>query len=363
MLSGCMAMRNFGRRLFFGFLEKVASTHDARVIWSRTLKGQLGWRPAVPFRNCDAHPYPDIGPVSSNGRPRCEDAPIFITGRFRSGSTLLWNLFRNIEGMTAYYEPFNERRWYDATARGDWVDPSHKNTGDYWNEYVGCDSLKELYREEWTSRNLYMDAGFWDPIMKRYVECLIERAPGRAVLQFNRIDFRLPWFRANFPDAKIVHLYRHPRDQWCSTLIDPQCFPQNGTMREFVSRDKFYLRTWARDLEFHFPFLAEEFVSHPYQMFYYIWKLSYLFGSHYADLSMAFEDLTDNAAKQLQALFGGLGIREYDMSKLQGLIHPPEPKRWVEYADDAWFRSHEAACEKVISDFLNTRPAGTPFGD
>ena len=40
--------------------------------------------------------------------------PIFITARFRTGSTLLWNIFRHIEGCTAYYEPFNERRWFDA---------------------------------------------------------------------------------------------------------------------------------------------------------------------------------------------------------------------------------------------------------
>jgi hypothetical protein len=41
------------------------------------------------------------------------------------------------------------------------------------------------------------------------------------VLQFNEIDLRLPWFRAHFPTARILHLYRHPREQWCSSLFDP----------------------------------------------------------------------------------------------------------------------------------------------
>ena len=86
-----------------------------------------------------------------------------------------------------------------------------------------------------------MDEDFWDPDLKRYVEILIERAPGRPVLQFNRIDFRLPWFRRHFPDAKIVHLYRHPRDQWCSALMDVKCFPRHGRVEDFAAHDKFYL--------------------------------------------------------------------------------------------------------------------------
>jgi hypothetical protein len=44
--------------------------------------------------------------IRSEGKP----APVFVTGRFRSGSTLMWSLFRNVPGCTAFYEPLNERR-------------------------------------------------------------------------------------------------------------------------------------------------------------------------------------------------------------------------------------------------------------
>src|SRR5262249_12587557 len=145
---------------------------------------------------------------------------ILITARFRSGSTLLWNIFRHVDGCVAFYEPFNERRWFDPACRGQHVDPSHKQVDDYAREYEGFEQLAEYYRDEWIGRNLFMDEASWDPAMKQYVDLLINEAPGRPILQFNRIDFRLPWMRRHYPAAKIVHLYRHPRDQWCSSLLD-----------------------------------------------------------------------------------------------------------------------------------------------
>src|SRR5262249_33077428 len=144
--------------------------------------------------------------------------------------------------------------------------------------------------------------------MKRYVERLIERSAGRPVLQFNRIDFRLPWFRRQFPGAKIVHLYRHPRDQWCSSLVDVKCCPRDARMADFARHDKFYLLMWATDLNYHFPFLDPARIGHPYQLFYYIWKLSYLFGRQYGHCSVAFEDLVRDPDLTLLELFGGLDI-------------------------------------------------------
>ena len=125
-----------------------------------------------------------------------------------------------------------------------------------------------------------MDENTWDPDMKRYVDTLIERADGRPVLQFNRIDFRLPWFRRQYLNATCIHIFRHPRDQWCSTLQgDLNRFTKDTAMADFPACDHFYLGTWAEDLKYHFPFLDEKSNRHPYQVFYYIWKLSYLFGA------------------------------------------------------------------------------------
>ena len=39
------------------------------------------------------------------------------------------------------------------------------------------------------------------------------------MLQFNRADLRVAWLRQQFPQAKLIHLYRHPRDQWLSVFV------------------------------------------------------------------------------------------------------------------------------------------------
>jgi len=80
------------------------------------------------------------------------------------------------------------------------------------------ENVGAVYREEWINRNPYMNSSSWGQDMLEYVTRLIEAALGRAVLQFNRIDFRLACFRHMFPAAHFVHLYRHPLDQSCSSF-------------------------------------------------------------------------------------------------------------------------------------------------
>jgi Sulfotransferase family len=301
-------------------------------------------------------PYMELGTYDLNGWTSCRDDAIFITARFRSGSTLLWNLFRHVDGVTAYYEPFNERCWFDPSSRGTKIDATHKHVTDYWREYEGLEMLGQYYRLEWICKDLLMDSEVWEPKMQRYVELLIEKASGRPVLQFNRIDFRLPWFRHHFPNAKIIHLYRHPREQWCSTLMDVTSYPKDAAMSQFASHDKFYLGLWAHDLKCHFPFLEESRITHGYQLFYFLWKLSYLFGVKYSDYSLSYECLLDEPDKRVTHLFSTLGIENYDIDFLQSLIVEPSRGKWKVYAADDWFREQEAICETVMAEYFGKRP-------
>jgi hypothetical protein len=347
-------LRNVLRKSLFAFIEKALQTEDGKAIVTAAVKGLLQRSPGLSGEDSTSVPLPyaGLGSAENESQPPLRAGSIIITARFRSGSTLLWNLFRNLEGFTSYYEPFNERRWFDASTRGSRVDATHRNVSDYWKEYDGLSILADYYREEWIGRSLFMDGSAWDPGMKRYVDLLIARASGRPALQFNRIDFRLPWFRQHFPHAKIVHLYRHPRDQWCSSLMDVKCFPRDGKVRDFVRHDRFYLLMWAEDLKYHFPFLDPKQATHPYQLFYYIWKLSYLFGRKYAHHSLAFEDLVRDPDAELHKLFRVLDIEVDSLEWLKALIVGPPLGKWKEYADEGWFRQHEGICENVMAQWL-----------
>jgi len=346
--------RRAARAAFFKIVRSALGTDEGRAILHEALADRLSsWPAFADGRPLLDPPYAELGRVPGDPA-QVAPRPIILTARFRTGSTLLWNIFRHIDGCTAYYEPFNERRWFDAAQRGSRIDATHGPVGDYWREYDGLTDLARYYNEDWIRRRLYMGEHSWDPDMAAFVRLMIERAPGRAVLQFNRIDFRLAWFRRTFPNAILVHLYRHPRDQWCSTFPDLLEYPCTASAGDFAAHDHYYLREWAADLQQWFPFLAAREISHPYQTFYFIWKLSYCFGVTYAHHSLSFERLAANPARELEHLFRVTGLAGLDVAQIAALV-TPTPSRWSRYADDDWFRAHEVQCEQVLREFFRTR--------
>lgn len=344
------------RKMFLGMFRKMAETTEGRTAIVRSLDGVYDQTASRPEGlDLDApSPYANLGAPAPSEHEGEGEGAIFITGRFRSGSTLLWNLFRHMKGFTAYYEPHNERRWFDPATRGQGVDPTHKQVSDYWAEYEGLTALAAYYHEDWVRRQLLMDERSWDADLLAYTRLLLAQAKGRPVLQCNRIDFRLAWHRHRFPAARIVHLYRHPRDQWCSSLLNLNAFPPDGRTCDFERADHFYLFSWCHDLVRHFPFLDQDQAEHPYRLFYFLWKLSYLWGRRYADHSLAMEDLIDRPEVELSALFEACAIdpATQDLGALLKLIERPERGKWRKYAPEAWFQRHEAYCEGVLADFF-----------
>jgi hypothetical protein len=350
MIPPLRKLREKLRNRFFKFLRHVSDIDDTRDIFAEILADFNVGNAAIPVKcgQTIKPPYEDLGIPAPIKDTRFRDDVIFITGRFRSGSTVLWNLFRNIPGVTAYYEPFNERRWYDFRARGNRVDHTHLNVNEYWAEYEGLEHLSAYFQENWTKRRLYMDSRSWNLAMQLYIEGLIEKAAGRPVLQFNRIDFRLPWIRSRFPNSRIVHIYRHPRDQWCSSLRGTSVFKPHSKLRDFPPFDKFYLLMWANDLKYYFPFLTLDKNAHPYGLFYQLWKLSYLFGRKYADISIRFEDLVKEPAATIQHILTSLSFQDIDSNNLASVVKEVPIGKWRQYADAEWFGRQES----IIDNFF-----------
>jgi len=280
--------------------------------------------------------------------------PLFVTARFRSGSTLLWNIFRHTRGLTAFYEPLNERRWFSGGADADRTDPTHVNAERYGAEYAGMADLGQWFDAEWTYRDLYMDAHSCDRRLARYLAELIARAPERPVLQCNRLDFRLPWLRRVFPNADVLWLYRNPREQWLSVQRSSAGAPPGHRLTADESEDYFYTLAWARDLRRVFPCVDPTQHEHAYAVHYLLWRLSYLFGQQYADVGIAYEDLMRDCAGTLRPAFErfGLNAGEVPGDACAALLKPPMPERWPQYAAADWFNTIEGACEEELARFL-----------
>ncbi len=275
--------------------------------------------------------------------------PIIITGRFRSGSTLLWNMFRQIEPCISFYEPFNERQWFNKSVRGEHTDNTHIGVEDYWLEYDNYECLTPLYNASWYCKHLHMGPSSFDANMREFIAQLIHLPDKRSVLQFNRIDFRLGWIKQQFPDAIILHIYRNPRDQFLSFIGKNNQITKDNLQTTF--EDRFYLNCWAKDLQSTFPFLNMKVTPHPYQRFYYLWKLSYLYGIKYASLSIQFEELIKSPKQVGAQILKESGITA-DLQAFTKVVVPSPINKWQQFADEQWFSQLEQECEQQISVFF-----------
>jgi len=341
------------RESFFSFLKNLSKTDEFRSIVNEAIDNTASL-PVLDFSSLGVHAfqeYPLLGRAIGSDNTELAQNAVFITGRFRSGTTLLWNIFRQIESVTAYYEPFNERRWFDPHNRGNHTDLTHMGVKNYWAEYEGIEQLSQVYDLHWIDRHLYMSPYSWKPGMKRYIDLLIAHATGLPVLQFNRIDFRLPWVKANYPNAKIIHIYRNPRDQWCSFLGSKNLDQIHVEIDNFDPIDRYYLMNWAQDLKYYFPVLDLSNLTFAYELFFLIWKLSFCFGKKYSDISISFESFVKNPKTKLDSMCNYLNIEPVEKNILEKIVDKTALDKWKSSATDSWFRNIESGCERLLNGF------------
>lgn len=333
-------------------LDAASRSYNVRATFRALLgeedRSRLSADPGVRY---GPQPYAEAAP------PASERPVMFVTARFRTGSTFLWRVLNHYQGVTCYYEPFNERRWFDPAEQSAGVDPSHRGVSSYADQYAGLGELGRYHTEAWTTRRLWMDERSTDLDMERYVSLLIDKAPGYPVLQFNRADFRLRWLRARFPGCRIVHLVRNPRDQWVSSLFK-QTVPRETAIGDFARYDLFYLLPWADDLKTVFPCLDLPKDMPAYALFYLLWRLSQLHGEQNADLSLKYEDLVGDLETSMAKVTGLMSLPDgaAESTDLAGLVENPSLGTWTRFAPAEWFDAVEGDVEAHLCRAL---PSGT----
>jgi len=286
---------------------------------------------------------------------KIHDVPcLFISARFRTGSTFLWQLLSLVEELTPYYEPFNERKWVCEVGQNTATDPSHLGVKNYTSNYEGLSALASLHSTDWAYKKLWMDEHSFDLNMEQYVRGLVEKAKGFPVLQFNRADFRLRWLRKNFPACKILHLVRNPRNQWLSSLRG-QTMAHDIALKDFQAYDRFYLLPWADDLKDVFPALALPETAPAYLLFYILNRLSEIYGQQEGDLTIQYEQLAANPMAGLQQILDIMGLTEatFEALEIQKMTQPSPADKWKKLAPASWFEDIEGQGEIILRQTLS----------
>jgi hypothetical protein len=180
--------------------------------------------------------------------------------------------------------------------------------------------------------------------LQKYLKLLVCAAENRAVLQFNRIDFRLHWIATHFPECFIIELQRNPRDQWLSTFLLGKPVPPDAKMSSFLMHDEFYLTQWVTDLRKWFPLLREIGSWHPYQVSYLISLMSRRYAHSFADLTITYEDLVTSPVVTLRKIESVTQCEGISASSAINGMDNKSVGRWRSYASEDWFLK----CEEVV---------------
>jgi hypothetical protein len=270
---------------------------------------------------------------------------IFIHALFRTGSTYVWNKFRQLPHYVCYYEPFHQLLGgvtpdtVKNTLTLDYKAAGHPQLDKYYfYEYEAL--LQEstpgvpFFRKEISFDWFCLSAGDTNPYQKRYVDFLIQGAGNKIPLfQFNRTALRSGWFKSFYPGALNVYLYRNPRDQWQSyRAIEARTGFDKFFIMDLIALSKNRENTLIRPLahaipllKFHSAIYTDEELFYQnlchvygekekYLIFYYLWLLSLLENALHADMLWDINALASDRTyrKKIQRWLAGKNIDAID---------------------------------------------------
>jgi hypothetical protein len=259
---------------------------------------------------------------------------------------MLWQLLRQLENVTAYYEPCHDNLIEHIRGQTP-VQESHLAVKSYWDEYAPLmDRLPGLHSNALGVTRLHLEATDEWPQLEHYLRFLIDQSrPRRAVLQMNRIDFRLPWLKARFPDAAIVHLFRNPREQWLSMTRNVP----DQRLSDPDENTNYDLVLWAVALSDVFPFLLGPHLRHSYERHYLLWKLSHLMGTRCSTVSLSYDtDFVADPQRAVTTLLDAIGLSHESAPRLStGVREVSRPSRPGIPSVAEW-EEMEGACDALL---------------
>jgi hypothetical protein len=269
--------------------------------------------------------------------------PIFIHSLFRTGSTYIWNKFRQKENYYCYYEPLHPVLAQVSTENiefiltRDFQSVHHPALDKYYlYEYLpllikgepGVPFFKKSFSYDEFCRNDF------NPELKQYIDYLLAGAGEKVpLLQFNRTALRTRWFKTNYPDSLNIYLVRNPRDQWQSYfelykrtnyreffVMDFLLVSVNEDKEDFKALSQhlpllpFNHRDHAKEKNFYNIILDCYSNEEKYFLFYYLWLRALAENLLNADLVIDINRLSHEAAYKtgIKEILNTLGISDID---------------------------------------------------
>lgn len=245
---------------------------------------------------------------------------IFISGRFRSGTSMLWHIFNQLPEYCAWYEPLHP----NLISHIQHVKPQKDHIGisDYWQNYRHLSELDNYHCKSFGQSRLSLENHNQWPELVKYINYLIGQSSEKvAVLQFNRMDLRLGWLKNHFPEALIINIERSPYPLWVSSRkhINDEQQRNNESFQ-----DAYDLMQWSVNLSKAFPMLQKKDNRNAYYRHYFIWKLSQLMAKANAHLFLQLEQHFFNSNKGIKMLSNLLDWDNDTCAQVQKLIRQPD---------------------------------------
>jgi hypothetical protein len=257
---------------------------------------------------------------------------VLVTGDFCSGSTLLFTLFRKTEHYCCLFEPLHSklREYLICDARPQPQDHHFFVENGYYGEFRGFNRAAALFNPDWGASNLFLPEDAPAADLYRYFSYLIgmgfTRSP-RVLLKENRMPFRLAWFRKNFPQARVVHIYRRREEQWKSVVNRVQgSLGRADVGQDSVDFAGFSVAAWCNDLAPHFPELAAVQSSSGADRFAKLWQLSYEANRSLADISIGYHELLGDFASTWTRIMRAIDMPPIDVAQLQQFVVTPDQR-------------------------------------
>ncbi|MCF6300190.1 MAG: sulfotransferase [Proteobacteria bacterium] len=251
---------------------------------------------------------------------------IFISGRFRAGTSLLWQVFEKLNPFCAWYEPLHPQ--LAENIRHVKPKTDHLGIEDYWQIYREKPEFSKYYCRDFSYKNLLLSKSDTYGQLQLYIQHLIELSGDKIpVFQFNRMDLRLGWLKANFPEGKIIHIIRDPVSLWFSQR---KHIPEHNRNNESYP-DAYELMQWSIALSKHFPFLSCQNNRHGFFRFYVIYLLSKMMAEKYADVSVDLQPDVFDSSRFVDKLSKIYDFNLYEIQLMKSVVQTPKT---YDYQDD-----------------------------